>query len=146
MLALKCRHLSLLCLLFPVSPAPAQNISKAQFKHAPQRAKRTIGNRSQEVVRALSKLDMTTLSRYVHPRQGLAFYPYLAGDKPQKRTRQQVRGFLRDGKTYVWGSYDGTGNPIKLTNRLTFASSSTMIIFHRPRRLTSTSSSHAEIP
>jgi hypothetical protein len=63
---------------------------------------------------------MAGIARSVHPKRGVAFYPYLAGDNPQKRTRRQMHSFMRDPKIYVWGDYDGTGDPIKLTNKAYF--------------------------
>jgi hypothetical protein len=97
----------------PVSQAQ----SKTTVSHSPQQAQKLVGIRSQTVMRALSKLDMAMVARYTHPQKGVAFYPYLAGDKPQKRTRRQLRGFLWDPGIYLWGSYDGTGDPIKLSNK-----------------------------
>ena len=118
-------HISLIQLVLFCWPLLTFEVVQAQsktpkFAYSPRQAQRLVGDHSLTVVRALSKFDMATIANYVHPQRGVAFYPYLAGNNPQKRTRRQMHSFLRDPRIYVWGDYDGTGDPIKLTNKAYF--------------------------
>lgn len=90
-------------------PAPTR------FDHTPTEARKVVGTRSTAVIKALAHLDMKTLSRYVHPR-GVEFFPYIEPEKPRRLKRAPVRHFFQDRKIHLWGSYDGTGDPIKLSN------------------------------
>lgn len=61
--------------------------------------------------------DYDALSQVVHPEYGVVFSPYatinLASNK--RFTASQVGFFLEDKNKYVWGKYDGNGEPIELT-------------------------------
>ena len=61
--------------------------------------------------------DYAALSKAVHPEYGVVFSPYatisLSTDKCF--TVSQVAAFGQDDNKYVWGKYDGSGNPIELT-------------------------------
>ncbi len=61
--------------------------------------------------------DFDALSQIVHPEFGVVFSPYatinLASNKAF--TAAQVKDFAIDKNQYVWGKYDGSGNPIELT-------------------------------
>lgn len=106
-----------LLFLAPLLQAQGANVQTAKLPHTAQQARRLVGKRSQDVVRALATMNMTALARYIHPKKGVAFYPYPAADKPQKRTSWQLRRYFHDRKIYLWGSYDGTGDPIRLSNK-----------------------------
>lgn len=61
--------------------------------------------------------DYGALSKVVHPEYGVVFSPYatinLASNK--RFTASQVSAFSEDKNRYVWGKYDGNGEPIELT-------------------------------
>ena len=83
---------------------------------SPQAARKAVSARSRAVVMALKKRDMTALSRYVHPKMGLRFSPYLSVHKGDRAfSLSQVRRLNQNKTRYLWGSYDGTGDPIRLT-------------------------------
>lgn len=73
--------------------------------------------RSNEIITAIKNKDMEKLALYVDPDKGLRFSPYGYVDttKDVKFTQEQVKGLSKDTETYTWGSYDGSGDPIKLT-------------------------------
>jgi hypothetical protein len=69
-----------------------------------------------DLVNVLKTRDMTTLSHYVHPQAGLRFSPYsYIKDSDQVFNPVQVAGLWDDSTVYLWGNYDGTGEPINLT-------------------------------
>jgi hypothetical protein len=80
-------------------------------------AKRIIEVRSQAAVTALQKKDWAALSGYVHPDKGLHISPscYVDTKKDQVFPKDQTAKFDKDGTVRTWGSYDGSGEPIKLT-------------------------------
>lgn len=69
------------------------------------------------VLRQIKDSDYKGLSTVVHPEYGVVFSPYstvtLATDK--YFTASQVAKFDRDSTVYVWGVYDGSGEPIEMT-------------------------------
>lgn len=70
-----------------------------------------------ETIGLIKAKDMKSLSSYVHPTNGLRFspYPYVDTKTDQVFTAQQVAGLVQDTKEYLWGHYDGSGEPIKLS-------------------------------
>jgi len=81
----------------------------------------TLGNplllEASNVMLALSTNDMATLSLYVPTLSGLRLSPYpfvdLATDVVL--TQSDVANLMTLPTTYLWGSYDGSGDPINLT-------------------------------
>jgi hypothetical protein len=68
------------------------------------------------VISALKNKDMTTLSQYVHPQMGLRFSSYATvKDTDQVFSPAKVAGFMDDPTVYIWGNFDGSGQPISLT-------------------------------
>jgi len=70
-----------------------------------------------EVIELIKDRDMSSLSKYVHPTKGLRFtpYPYVDAEKDLVFTAQQISSLVTDTKQYVWGNYDGSGEPIQLS-------------------------------
>ena len=66
---------------------------------------------------AIRDQDFPALSRMVHPEQGLLFspYAYVNSDSARRFTAEQVAAFSGDNSSYVWGVYDGSGEPIELS-------------------------------
>jgi outer membrane murein-binding lipoprotein Lpp len=67
-----------------------------------------------EVVELLKTMDMSGVSDYVHPSLGVRFTPYDYVDSQADLvfTATQVAGLAQDNTVYLWGSFDGSGNPI----------------------------------
>ena len=82
-------------------------------------ADRIIADTAREVVLALKAGDMHKLATFVHPEKGLRFSPsaYVKTDTDLVFSVDRVRRLLSDQKKYVWGMYQGSGEPIKLTPR-----------------------------
>jgi hypothetical protein len=59
---------------------------------------------------------MESLAAYVHPEMGLRFSPYaFVQDSDMVFSVDQIPGLFADPMSYLWGAYDGSGDPIKLT-------------------------------
>lgn len=86
-------------------------------------SKMTIGDSNNMLFEAIGAIelikdkDMNSLSKYVHPTKGLRFtpYPYVDVEKDLVFTAEQVSNLITDTKQYVWGNYDGSGEPIQLS-------------------------------
>jgi hypothetical protein len=71
---------------------------------------------------ALGRHDVAGLSRHAHPTKGVRFSPYAYVDKKADvvLTPGALAGAMADPKARVWGAYDGSGDPIRLTFRRYF--------------------------
>lgn len=75
-----------------------------------------VRNRANEALAALKNRDMAKLSSLVHPDKGVRFSPYTYVDnKHMVFTGEQIKDIYSNEKKYLWGSYDGSGEPIELT-------------------------------
>lgn len=81
-----------------------------------QQAKNTVEEKAAETVLALRDKDAEKLSGIVHPEKGVRFSPYQHVDltKDVVFSPAQVLYFFENETSYVWGNYDGSGEPIKL--------------------------------
>jgi outer membrane murein-binding lipoprotein Lpp len=72
---------------------------------------------SQQVIEALKTEDFATLATFVHPSLGVRLTPYsyidLANDVVL--TSVDIASLGTSPTTILWGSYDGSGDPIQLT-------------------------------
>lgn len=70
-----------------------------------------------EVINILKDQDMTNLSTHIHPSKGVRFSPYgyIDVQTSQVFNVSQVAALTQDTQNYIWGSYDGTGDPIELS-------------------------------
>jgi hypothetical protein len=81
----------------------------------PLSSEQAVLQRSAEVIAALKDENMTALAGYVLPQMGLRFSPYAAvKDTDQVFRADKIAGLMSDSTVYVWGSYDGSGEPIEL--------------------------------
>ncbi len=82
-----------------------------------RRADQNLLDAAIEAANCISLRDYEGLSKMVHPEYGVVFSPYsnisLASDKCF--TPSQVAAFGSDSASYVWGTYDGSGEPIEMT-------------------------------
>jgi SH3-like domain-containing protein len=80
-----------------------------------------VAARAAETIMALKDGDMEELSRLIHPGKGVRFSPYATvqtgtgGDLAFSAS--QARSLMEDTTVYLWGVYDGSGQPIDLTFR-----------------------------
>lgn len=96
----------------------AQARNAQGFVYTPAQAEKIIAARSQGVITALRNRQMNQLAYYVDSRRGLRFSPYAHATKNDRRfSRSRVRRLGRSDSRYRWGSYDGTGDPIRLSWR-----------------------------
>lgn len=67
-----------------------------------------------EVVELLKTMDLSGVSDYVHPSLGLRFTPYDYVDAQTNLvfTASQVANLPQDNTVYLWGNFDGSGDPI----------------------------------
>lgn len=109
--------LLLLCIAVGSSPARA-GAGEGAKSLSPQQAQRIIAIRSLNAVAALHDRKLVRLAGYVHPRRGLRFSPYVSAAREDLRfSRRQIRNLGRTPRRYTWGSYDGSGEPARLTWR-----------------------------
>jgi hypothetical protein len=61
--------------------------------------------------------DYNALSQVIHPEYGVVFSPYatISLSTGKYFTASQIAAFEQDENKYVWGKYDGSGDPIELT-------------------------------
>lgn len=71
---------------------------------------------ARNVLQVIKDKDMHALSTFVHPSEGVRFTPYGYVDKKSDKVLKaaDIVVLPADTKVYTWGSYDGTGFPIKL--------------------------------
>src|SRR5690606_16683656 len=76
-----------------------------------------IEERSMEVLTAIKDFDMEKLAGAVHPDKGVRFSPYGYVDVENNLvfTAEEVKNLASDTKTYLWGYYDGSGEPMTLS-------------------------------
>lgn len=70
---------------------------------------------AKKVVAALKNKDMRRLSDFVHPTKGVRFSPYgNLSDEDLTFKKSQIPTLFLVRRTFVWGNYDGSGEPINL--------------------------------
>lgn len=69
------------------------------------------------VLKSLQNEDMEKLKDYIHPERGVRFSPYSYVDLEKNiiLKRDEIVDVFNDSKTYIWGNYDGKGDPIELS-------------------------------
>lgn len=73
-------------------------------------------SRALEVAGYIRDKDWASFAGSVHPDKGVVFTPYSSvSDSDLRFTPEEVAAFGSDSKTYLWGSYDGSGAPMNLT-------------------------------
>lgn len=70
-----------------------------------------------EIVHLLKDRDMLRLAAYVHPTKGLRVTPYgyINTAKDIVISAVELQTAMEDEEPKIWGSYDGSGEPIQLT-------------------------------
>jgi hypothetical protein len=69
-----------------------------------------------QVIQALAQKDMTAAAEFVHPEMGVRFSPYAyVREEHQVFMPDEIASLEGSEETYLWGQYDGSGEPIELT-------------------------------
>jgi len=85
----------------------------------PAKAKQIIASRANQVILLLKKKDFAKLSKVIHPDKGVRFspYAYVSGNKDKVFSARKIKTLSSDKTKYIWGAYDGSGDPIQLAFR-----------------------------
>lgn len=72
---------------------------------------------SGNILTTIKDTNYTQLITYIHPTQGVRLSPYGYIDTTENRVVQanELLSLLRSNKKILWGSFDGTGDPIMMT-------------------------------
>mgnify|MGYP001049093882 CR=1 FL=1 len=84
---------------------------------APEQAEKAIKDTAADLIKALSSKNADAIADLVHPTQGVRFtpYTYVSLESDLVFSQEEMRSFFKDQKVYLWGHYDGSGDPINLT-------------------------------
>lgn len=75
-----------------------------------------VAERANQIIQALKARDLQKLAAYVHPENGVRFSPYAyIHDQDLVFSQNQVANFHADPTFYLWGYFDGSGEPIQMT-------------------------------
>lgn len=81
----------------------------------PQEGNGVLVGRAMEVAGYIRDGDWAALAGTVHPK-GVVFTPYSSvSDSDLRFSPEEVAAFGSNTKTYLWGSYEGSGAPMNLT-------------------------------
>lgn len=102
----------LIRLLVIVLLAVGSSVSAAEIS-----SEKVLVDLSKDVLKTLSSRNYKALSGYVHPSLGLRLTPYSYIDikNDRKFTAKELANIKQPKKKYIWGEYDGSGDPIKMT-------------------------------
>ena len=100
-------HLLVIVLLSAGSSLSAAEIS----------SEKVLVDLSKDILKTLSSRNYKALSRYVHPSLGLRLTPYSYVDlkRDRKLSAKELSNIKHPKKKFIWGEYDGSGEPIKMT-------------------------------
>src|SRR5262249_6403225 len=99
-----------------------------------EEARAAVSSVAEEVIRDLKDRNMDALAQYVHPIKGVRFSPYASVDRASDvvlRVPALKQAFASPVRR-TWGSYDGSGAPI----RLSFAGYYSKFVYERDFALT----------
>lgn len=89
----------------------------AVFAFSACNQQQSVDERAQEAITALAARNMKALADLVHPSEGVRFSPYgnININNDVKLAADVVKTRMDSNKTYIWGAYDGSGEPIEKT-------------------------------
>lgn len=75
-----------------------------------------IQNKANAILLALDKKDKKALEKFIHPKLGIYFSPYVYVNKKEDLhvSKKEFLAFASSEEKRTWGRQDGTGNPIFL--------------------------------
>jgi hypothetical protein len=112
------RFLIAVALVFVTAPtATSKQDQPVKPSITSSEAERVIANRARQVITALKARDIAQFATFVHPRRGVRFSPYASVLPKEDRLikRSQLASTWASSRRYVWGSYDASGDPIRVT-------------------------------
>ncbi|NTV91285.1 MAG: hypothetical protein HGA22_13150 [Clostridiales bacterium] len=95
----------------------AQTVNEVKEPATVKNTRMLIQEKGDAVLLALKSNDMALLSSYVNPVSGVRLTPYSYVDAAKDITikSNELAGLSSDTAKRIWGSYDGSGEPISLT-------------------------------
>lgn len=76
----------------------------------------TLEEAADEVINALAARDLEKVAEFVHPEMGVRLSPYTYVEEDHLVFMpEDLPGLVGSDQVYLWGAYDGTGDPIELT-------------------------------
>ncbi len=98
--------------------------------------KKAVMRQANLALRALADRNFAALAEMAGP-EGVRFspYAYVVPESDRILTADELRGAWTDRSTYVWGSYDGSGRPIKLDFRGYYAKFLYNLPYTAPNRI-----------
>lgn len=102
----------------PSGAAPGEQDTGGQEGEARSEGAADAEHGAEAAVKAFKEKDMDALKQLIHPDKGILFSPYGHVDtKTALVFKRSELPSLQDETVYVWGSFDGSGEPIELTFR-----------------------------
>ncbi len=76
-----------------------------------------VAARAAEIIFAIKNRDVAALATMVHPQKGVRFSPYTFVDTANDLvfSAAELPAAMESSTIYVWGAFDGSGNPINMT-------------------------------
>ncbi len=74
-----------------------------------------IKNKARNIALILKNGDWRTLATHAHPKEGIRFSPYADVNADNLVFKKEDLISIDTTKIYVWGTYDGSGSPIRRT-------------------------------
>ena|GEM_PF-838518 len=74
-----------------------------------------IKNKARNIALVLKNADWRTLATHAHPTEGIRFSPYADVNADNLAFKKEDLISIDTTKIYVWGTYDGSGSPIRRT-------------------------------
>ncbi|WP_088102104.1 hypothetical protein [Halalkalibacter urbisdiaboli] len=96
---------------------PNENMEEDELNHNEDDSELAPAEAADQIVEALKNKEMSTLAQYIHATKGVRFTPYGYVDPESDLVFEshELTTLLEDDTKYVWGHFDGTGEPIELT-------------------------------
>jgi hypothetical protein len=93
-------------------PEPSPIPTQTEISPAPL----TLEEAAETVINALAEKDLAAVAEVVHPEQGVRFSPYTyVEESHQVFAADELAGLAGSVEIFLWGYFDGTGDPIQLT-------------------------------
>ena len=74
-----------------------------------------VADQAIEIIQAIEAKDFAAVAQYVHPEKGVRFSPYTyVRDTDIVFQADELSQAMDDPTEYLWGRFDGTGDPIEL--------------------------------
>lgn len=103
----------------PETPQPTPTFTEAPPTPTPTEEPHealTLEASAELVITALAEMDFETVAAFVHPEMGLRFSPYTYVEETHLVFfPDELVDLMESEELFLWGVYDGTGDPIEMT-------------------------------